>query len=99
MNERKMILTEEEIRRIRKATDWGRNTQFSNYVTLSEPLKICNCKAEKILTKVAPRGPGFPELIIEIMCMACGSRFEGFVVDRKDVDFFYQRVEEIKEIT
>lgn len=96
MNERKMILTEEEIRRIRKAISWGDGKRD---ITLSEPLKICNCKAEKFLTKVAPRGPGFPELIIEIMCMACGSRFEGFVVDRKDVDFFYQRVEEIKEIT
>lgn len=95
MREEKALLTEKEIQRIRKAIVWGNPWKLS--ATISEPLKVCDCREEKILTKVMPRGAGFNEVIIEIMCMGCGKKFEGFVDKIEDKALFDQKVSELKK--
>lgn len=94
MNREELILTGKEIQRIRKATAWAENNRSN---TQSEPLEVCDCREEKILIKAEQRGAGFPEIIIEIMCMGCGRKFEGFVKENEDKAFFMQKIKRIKE--
>lgn len=83
MKEEKLILTEEEIQRIRQGSIFN-----------LMPLKVCNCKEKKFLTKVQPRGAGMLEIDIELICMGCGRSFEGFVIKDDDRNYFCKKAAE-----
>lgn len=84
MKEEKLILTKEEIKRIRQRKDLE-----------LKPLQVCDCKEKKFLTKVQPIGAGMLELDIELKCTGCGRSFEGFVIKNDDaLDYFYKKAAE-----